>query len=110
MRVAILTAICIAATGASVPLRAQSANTSSADLLFLLSKPAIDLVVVTGDLDRAVKFYHDGVGMKAVGERTKLQDGTSLQRLQHGRTVFYLLAPRTAPKLGPRIAADGDDE
>jgi len=85
------------------------AASGKGELLPLLSKPAIDLLLVVSDLERSTKFYRDGIGMKAVGERAKLADSSSLQRLQWGQTVFHLVAPATPPTLGPKVASVGDD-
>jgi|GEM_PF-61410 len=97
---------------AAETLRDPTAKTTAAesgDLLSLLSKPAIDLLVVVSDLDRSVKFYGDGIGMKPVGERAKLADGSSFQRLQWGQTMLHLVAPATPPAQGPKVANAGDD-
>ena len=101
--------ICVLALWAAGTSPAQDGADSPDGLLSLLSKPAIDLVLVVGDLDRSIEFYRDGIGMRLVDERKELSGGLSLQRLQHGQTVFYLLAPADPPKDGPRIAEAEND-
>ena len=98
----------------TLALLLQSNPTSSlaqeeTNLLSLLSKPAIDVVLVVSDLDRSLTFYRDGIGMTPVGECTKLEDGSLLQRLQWGQTVFHIFAPATPPTLGPKVAEVGED-
>ena len=87
----------------------ETSDAAADDLLSLLSKPAIDVLLVVGDLDRSLKFYRDGIGMRSVGKPEKLSGGVSLQRLQHGQTVFFLLAAADPPKQGPRIAEAEND-
>ena len=60
------------------------AAASDAWLQPFLSKPGIDLVLVVGDLEKSVKFYADGIGMKPVGEAKKLSDGATVRELQWG--------------------------
>ena len=80
---------------------AAPASVSDAWLVPLLAKPGADLVLVVGDLDKSVKFYADGIGMKPVGEAKKLSDGATVRELQWGTTIYRLRQPAKPPSEGP---------
>ncbi|MBM4089171.1 MAG: hypothetical protein FJ276_07050 [Planctomycetes bacterium] len=82
-----------------------AARTAASDawLQPFLSKPGIDHVLVVGDLEKSIKFYADGIGMKPIGDPKKLADGAMVQELQCGTTVLRLRQPEKPPTDGPLL-------
>lgn len=62
-----------------------------------LSKPQIDVGMVTTDLDGALRFYRDILGFEEAGA-IDLPGICHIHRLKCGETVFRVVVPANAPE------------
>ncbi|WOK36713.1 VOC family protein [Sphingomonas sp. C3-2] len=62
-----------------------------------LSKPQIDIGMVTTDLDRALRFYRDILGFEEAGA-VDLPGIGHIHRLKCGETLFRIVVPANPPE------------
>jgi catechol 2,3-dioxygenase-like lactoylglutathione lyase family enzyme len=70
-------------------------------------KPGIDIGIVTGQGDAMLAFYRDVVGLEP--EYTvELPGGGVMHRLLAGSSIFKIMCPDVAPKVGVRSTAPSE--
>jgi catechol 2,3-dioxygenase-like lactoylglutathione lyase family enzyme len=82
--------------------RAVNPRTDDASSVpFELAKPGLDVGLVVSDMDKAKRFYGDGLGLKLLAALpVALPGGGQMLRFQSGATVVKLLTyPKTPPKV-----------
>src|SRR5690606_28897969 len=78
------------------------------DVAIELSKPFIDVGIVVNDVERALHFYRDLLGLDAVGTM-EMPDGGTMHRLRCGDATVKLIEPpnRARPSSGGSISSAG---
>ena len=66
-----------------------------------LSKPFVDVGIVVNDVERALHFYRDLVGLEPVGTMA-MPDGGTMHRLMCGDATVKLIEPPTPASPSPR--------
>jgi catechol 2,3-dioxygenase-like lactoylglutathione lyase family enzyme len=69
------------------------------DQMMKLAKEAVDMGVLSGDIDASLNFYRDVLGLEFV-EKMPASNGT-MYRLRFGRSDFKLIDPTNKPPQGP---------
>jgi len=83
-------ALLVVACAAPPPQTAASENTA---------RIAVDVGVIVADMDAALAFYRDGLGLEQIGDfRTSLIGAGRMVQLRHGASIVKLVQMDEAPQ------------
>ena len=98
-----------APTALGEPVAGQPEAAPAQDLPGLLSRGAIDALVIVSDLTASMRFYGDGLGLPQATEPVDMPDGSRRARYRLGNSVIELRQLAQPPAADSRAPGVGDD-
>jgi CubicO group peptidase (beta-lactamase class C family)/catechol 2,3-dioxygenase-like lactoylglutathione lyase family enzyme len=98
-----------ATTALGEPAAGQLEAASAQDLPDLLSRGAIDALVIVSDLAESMRFYGEGLGLVAADEEVSRPDGSRMARYRLGHSIIELRQLVQTPEADSRAPDAGED-